>query len=155
MAEQDVQVGAGTVMGISGAITMTPATGTALADGGANYSSITDTLNFSMDELANSGGTVIEQVVFTKAYKDTKVDFIAKGTTRANAEAVFDAVDAWVMGVVITIASATVSTINKTGNLISGVEKSLTREGRASISFTIRSYQKTDGSFAGLPAITG
>lgn len=142
-------------MGISGAITMTPATGTALADGSANYSSINDTLNFSMDEQANSGGTVIEAVAFTKAYKDTKVDFIAKGTTRALAEVVFDTVDAWAPGVVITIASATVSTLNKSGNLISGVEKSLTREGRAAISFTIRSYQGTGGSFAGLAIITG
>jgi hypothetical protein len=155
MAEQDVQVGAGTVMGIAGAITMTPATGTAVAAGDANYSSVNDTLNFSMDELANSGGTVIESVIFSKAYKDTKVDFIAKGTTRALAETVFDNVDAWAPGVVITIASATVSTLNKTGNLISGVEKSLTREGRAALSFTIRSYQGTGGTFAGLAAITG
>ncbi len=142
-------------MGIAGAITMTPATGTALADGGANYSSIGQTSNFTLDELANSGGTYIETAMATKAFKDTKVDFIPKGTTRANAEAVFDAVDAWTALVVITIASATASTLNVAGNLISGVEKSFTRDGRATVSFTIRSYQKADGTFGGLALITG
>jgi hypothetical protein len=155
MAEQDVQIGAGTVQGISGAITMTPGTGTALADGGANYSSIGQTTNFTLDELANSGGTYFESAIFSKQFKDTRVDFLPKGTTRANAESVIDAVDGWAMGAVITIASATATTLNVVGNLISGIEKSFTREGRVSISFTIRSYQKADGTFGGLASVTG
>jgi hypothetical protein len=155
MAEQDVQIGAGTVQGIAGAITMTPVTGTALANGDANYSSIGQTTNFTLDELANSGGTYFESAIASKLFKDTRVDFIAKGTTRAAAETVFDNVDGWAALAAITIASATVSALNVAGNLISGVEKSLTREGRASISFTIRSYQKSDGTFGALAVVTG
>lgn len=143
------------MMGIAGAITMTPATGTALADGSANYSALTHTTNFTLEELANSGGTYIESAIASKVFKDLRVEFIAKGTTRALAEAVFDAVDAWAPLVVITVASATVSTLNVAGNLISAVEKSLTREGRAQISFTIRSYQTSSGTFGGLAVVTG
>jgi hypothetical protein len=155
MAEQDVQIGFGNIMGIAGAITMTPGTGTALADGSANYSGITQTTNFTLDEIANSGGTFIEQAIATKQFKDTRVDFLPKGTTRANAESVIDAVDGWGMLAVITIASATATTLNVVGNLISGVEKGFTRDGRLSISFTIRSYQKSDGTFGGLAIISG
>lgn len=143
------------MMGIAGAITMTPVTGTALANGDANYSSIGQTTNFNLDELANSGGTVLESAIATKAFKDTKIDFVAKGTTRAAAETVFDNVDGWAPLAAITIASATASTLNVSGNLISGVEKSFTREGRASISFTIRSYQGTGGTYAALAVVTG
>ena len=146
------------MMGIGGAITLTPASGTAVgatADSGPNFNSMTHTTNFTVDELANSGGTYIETVMASKCYKDLEVDFIAKGTTRANAEAVFDAVDAWTPLVVVTVASATVSTLNVAGNLISGVTKSLTREGRAQIRFTIRSYQKSDGTYGGLAVVTG
>lgn len=155
MAEQDVQVGAGSVMGIAGAITMTPVTGTALANGDANFSSLGHSSTFTVDELANSGGTYIESAIASKAFKDLKVDFIAKGTTRAAAETVFDNVDGWAPLAAITVASATVSALNVAGNLQPGLEKSLTREGRAAISFTIRSYQKSDGSFGALTVVTG
>lgn len=155
MAEQDVQIGKGTVMGIAGAITMTPGVGTALASGDANFESITHSTEFTVDELPNAGGTYIESAIASKASKTMKVDFIAQGTTRAAAETVFDNVDAWAPLAVITVASATVSTLNVVGNLISGVEKSLTREGRAKISFSMKSYQKSDGTFGALALISG
>lgn len=155
MAEQDVQVGFGTVMGIAGAITMTPVTGTALADGHANYSSMSQSASFTVDELANSGGTYFEAAMASKAFKETKVDFIPKGTTRANAETVFDSVDAWAPLAAITIASATASVLNIAGNLQPGLEKGFTRDGRATISFSLKSYQKSDGTFGALTAITG
>ena len=155
MAEQDVQIGKGTVMGIAGAIVITPGVGTALAAGDANYSSMTQSSQFSLDELANSGGTYIETALATKSFKDLKIDFIPTGTTRANAETVFDNVDAWAPLAVITITVATATTLNVVGNLMSSVEKSFTRDGRATISFMIRSYQKADGTFGGLALITG
>lgn len=154
MAEQDVQRGKGTVMGIAGAITITPGVGTALADGDANYSGITQTSNFTMDELANSGGTFIQSVIASKCYKDSRVEFIPMGTTRANAETVFDNVDAWAPLATITVASATASTLNVAGNLISSVEKTFTREGRAQISFTMRSYQDSSGNYGALALIS-
>jgi hypothetical protein len=155
MAEQDVQQGAGSVMGIAGAITMTPVTGTALANGDANFSSITQGGQFTMDEMANSGGTYIESVIATKMFYDTKVDFIVKGTTRAAAETVIDNIKGWAPLAAITIASATVSAMNVSGNLITLPEVSLSREGRATASFTIRSYQNASGTFAALAVVTG
>lgn len=155
MAEQDVQRGKGTVMGIAGAITITPGVGTALADGDANYESMTQTTEFALDELPNSGGTYIESAMATKVTKTIRVDFIPQGTTRANAETVFDVVDAWAPLATITIASATASTLNVAGNLISGVEKNFTREGRAKISFSLKQYQGSGGSFGALALITG
>lgn len=155
MAEQDVQIGAGTVMGIAGAITMTPVTGSALADGDANYSGITQTTQFTLDELANSGGTYFESAIASKAFKDTRVEFIAKGTTRALAEAVVDKIDAWAALAAITIASATVSKMNVSGNLLPGLEAGINRDGRAQASFTIRSYQGSGGSFAAMAVVTG
>lgn len=155
MAEQDVQVGAGSVMGIAGAITMTPVTGTALANGDANYSSISQSAQFTLDELANSGGTYIESAMGSKLFKDVRIEFIAKGTTRAAAETVIDNVTGWAPLAAITIASATVSALNISGNLITMPEVGLTREGRATVSFTIRSYQNSSGSFAALAVVTG
>lgn len=155
MAEQDVQVGAGSVMGIAGAITMTPVTGTALANGDANYTGITQSGQFTLDELANSGGTYIESAIASKAFYDTRIDFIAKGTTRAAAETVIDNVKGWAPLAAITIASATVSAMNVAGNLISLPEVGLTREGRATVSFTIRSYQNSSGTFGALSVVSG
>lgn len=154
MAEQDVQVGAGSVMGIAGAITMTPVTGTALANGDANFSSISQSAQFTLDELANSGGTYIETAMASKVFKDIKVDFIAKGTTRLAAEQVIDKVTGWAPLAAITIASATVSAFNTSGNLITLPEVGLTREGRATVSFTIRSYQNSSGTFAALTVVS-
>jgi hypothetical protein len=155
MAEQDVQVGKGTVMGIAGAITATPVTGTALANGDANFESISQTTNFTLEELANSGGTYIESVIASKQFKDTRIDFIPTGTTRAAAETVIDNMDGWAMLAAVTVASGTVSALNIAGNLISGMQKDTTRDGRAKVSFTIRSYQGSGGSFGALAVVTG
>ena len=155
MAEQDIQVGKGTVMGIAGAITATPVTGTALANGDANFGGMTQTTSFTLDELANSGGTYIETVMASKAFKDTRIDFIPTGTTRAAAETVIDNMDGWAALAAVTIASGTVTALNIAGNLISGMEKSLTREGRAQVSFTIRSYQTSSGTYGALAGVTG
>ncbi len=155
MAEQDVQVGAGSVMGIAGAITMTPVTGTALANGDANFSSISQGGQFTLEELANSGGTYIESMIASKVFYDTRVEFIAKCTTRAAAETVIDNVKGWAPLAAITIASATVSALNVAGNLTSLPEISLTREGRASISFTMRSHQTSNGTFGALAVVNG
>ena len=84
-----------------------------------------------------------------------RIEFIAKGTTRAAAETVIDNVTGWAPLAAITIASATVSALNISGNLIAMPEVGLTREGRATVSFTIRSYQNSSGSFAALAVVTG
>lgn len=154
MAEQDAQIGAGTVLGIAGAITVTPSGGSD-AGSGMNFSSVGKTSNFTLDELANSGGSYIESAIASKAYRDLAVNFIAKGTTRANAESVIDTFDALTPLKVITIASATVSAINIAGNLLPGLTTNLTREGRAEINFTIRQYQDSSGTFGALTAISG
>lgn len=154
MAEQDVQGGAGVFMGIPGAITFTPTGGSDLG-GGMNFSSITKTANWTLDELANSGGTYIESSVATKAYRDLEINFIAKGTTRANAETVLDSFEALTPNQVITIAAGTATIINIAGNLLSGLRHGLNREGRAEITCSIRQYQGSGGTYGALAAITG
>lgn len=150
MAEQDIQIGAGQVQGISGAITIT-----GLGAGDANYSGMTQTGNFTLDEQANSGGTYIESAIASKAFRDLEVNFLAKGTNRANARAVVNTFLAFTPLKEMTVASADVTAFNVSGNLMSGMRAGLTREGRAEATFTIRQYQKSDGTYGALSLISG
>lgn len=150
MAEQDIQAGAGMVQGVSGAITIT-----GLAAGDANYSSMNQTGNFTLDEQANSGGTIIESATATKCYRDLEVNFLAKGTSRSAARTVVNTFMAFTPLKVMTVASHDVSAFNVTGNLMAGMRASVTREGRAEATFTIRQYQDSAGSYGALALVVG
>lgn len=154
MAEQDIQIGAGTILGIAGAYTITPSGGSDLG-GNANISSVSRANNWTLDELANAGGTMIESAIASKCFRDLEIEFIVKGTTRAAAETAIDTFNACTPLQIITIAAATATAINLAGNLLPGMRTGFTREGRAQINFSIRQYQGSDGSYGALAIISG
>lgn len=141
-------------MGIPGAITVTPSGGSDLG-GGMNFSSVSKVSNWTLDELANSGGTYIESAIASKEFRDLEINFIAKGTTRANAETVLDSFEALTPLQVITIAAGTATIMNIAGNLLPGMRTGLTREGRAEINCSIRQYKGSGGSYGALAAVSG
>lgn len=148
MAEQDVQIGAGSVLGMSGVIAVT-----GLSSGDMNLSSMSKSTNWTMDELANSGGTYIESAIASKEYRDLKITFVAKGTSRGAARTVINTFDAFTPLKVMSVSSADVTALNITGNLLPGLETGLTREGRAECNFSIRQYRKSDGSLGALSLV--
>lgn len=157
MAVQDIQSGFGYLHGIAGAITLTPSGGSDLFSAGAksNIESRNLTHNWTTDEIASQDGTIIEQITASKEYKDCRVRFMPKGTTRANAEVVVDTFIAITPHQVITVAASTVSAFNGTFNFMGGMTIDETRDGKLVIEFNLRQYKDASGAFGGLAVITG
>lgn len=159
MAVQDIQAGFGYLHGIAGSITFTPTEGTPadLMGAGAkvNIGSVNLTHNWTDEEISSQDGTIIEACIASKESKDVRVEFMPKGTTRANAETVVDTFAAILPNEVVTFAAATATVLNQSFNWKAGMEVGFTREGRCVISFNARQYKKADGSFGALAKVTG
>ncbi len=159
MAVQDIQAGFGYLHGIAGAITFTNTEGTPadLMGAGAkvNIGSINLTHNWTDEEIASQDGTIIEACIASKEYKDIRVEFMPKGTTRANAETVVDTFAALVPNEVVTFAAATATVLNQAFNWKGGMDVGFTRDGRCVISFNARQYKTAAGTFGALAEVTG
>lgn len=152
----DIQVGVGYLHGIQGSITLTPTGGTDVAPN-MNIETLSTSEQFTADEIVSQDGTIIEAVVATKRFRDLRVRFMPKGTTRANAETAIDTIrTAFTPLKVITIAACTVTDYNGTYNYTGGLSIEATREGRVVMEFNARQYEtSTPNTFAGLAVVTG
>jgi len=157
MAVQDIQAGAGYLHGIAGTITIT-----GLAGANLNIRSRNKTHNWTSEEISSQDGTIIEAKVSSKEYRDVKISFMPKSTTRALAETSLDTfIAAMTPNKVITIAGSTVTSYNGTYTYKGGTTIEETRDGRVMVSFNARQYKiaaATAGGpsdFAGLAIVSG
>lgn len=152
----DVQVGAGYLHGIAGTITLTPTGGSDLAPN-MNMESMSTNEQFTLDEIPDQTGTIIEAAIASKRFRDFTIRFMPKGTTRALAETSVDTLRTQFTPLkVITVAVCTVSDYNGTYNYIGGLNIEQTRDGKVTISFNARQYETaTANTFAALALITG
>lgn len=155
MAVQDVQVGAGYLHGIAGAISMKFTGDTNEYASGMNLESRDLTHNWKEDEIASQDGTIIEAVIAYQESRDYSITFMPKGTTRALAEGIVAVFKALTPNKVVTITGSTVESYNGTYNYKGGMKISETREGRVTITFNARQYKADDASFAALALVSG
>jgi hypothetical protein len=120
----------------------------AVASGkGANISEQTVGKNFKVTELPSQNGAVIETLIASQCYRDYECTFVPKGTTRALAQAVANALMTATPLTVITVTHSPITAIggetptSNTFNYIGGAYVKETREGYCVAGIKLRSFE--------------
>ncbi len=146
----EVQVGAGCINGIQGAIAITGFHSAATF----NIANRDISDNFKMEEIVSQDGAVVETIIASQQYKEYSMEFAPKGATRAAAASIAASFSLMTPLTPITVSGSTVAIFNGAYNYAGGASIKETRDGVVLCNVKLRRYQTAaDGAIFGALAV--